>query len=163
MYDYRKMTGQQRAEIVEYRRRQHRPWHSPPHWDIGRGKRFLISAACYKRAPVIGKHPQRTTQCEENMLSVCREFCEKVFAWCVLPNHYHVLVETEHLEELCSALGEFHGRSSYCWNDEDDLRGRQVWYRCFDRAIRSDRHLWATVNYEHHNPVFHGYAEKWQD
>lgn len=38
-----------------------------------------------------------------------------------------------------------------------------MWYRCFDRAIRSERHFWASVNYIHHNPVHHGYVEKWQD
>ncbi len=27
----------------------------------------------------------------------------------------------------------------------------------------SDRHYWATLNYVHHNPVRHGYAEHWTD
>jgi len=29
--------------------------------------------------------------------------------------------------------------------------------------MRSGDHFWATVNYVHHNPVRHGYVEKWQD
>jgi putative transposase len=29
--------------------------------------------------------------------------------------------------------------------------------------MRSNRHFWASVNYIHHNPVHHGYVEKWQD
>ncbi len=32
-----------------------------------------------------------------------------------------------------------------------------------DRAMRSDRHKWATLNYVHHNPVKHDYVEKWTD
>jgi len=32
MYDYRETTPGERREIVEHRRRQQRPWHSPPHW-----------------------------------------------------------------------------------------------------------------------------------
>jgi len=29
--------------------------------------------------------------------------------------------------------------------------------------MRSDRHYWATLNYVHHNPVRHGYVERWTD
>ena len=56
-----------------------------------------------------------------------------------------------------------HGRLSHQWNGEDESRGRQVWHNCFERGMRSERHYWATLNYVHHNPVHHGYVEKWQD
>jgi putative transposase len=29
--------------------------------------------------------------------------------------------------------------------------------------MRSDSHHWATLNYIHHNPVHHGYVQRWQD
>ncbi|MGN6368813.1 MAG: hypothetical protein ACTHN5_11175 [Phycisphaerae bacterium] len=29
--------------------------------------------------------------------------------------------------------------------------------------MRSENHFWATMNYIHHNPVRHGYVERWQD
>lgn len=29
--------------------------------------------------------------------------------------------------------------------------------------MRSDGHLWATVNYIHHNPVKHGYVTRWDE
>ena len=29
--------------------------------------------------------------------------------------------------------------------------------------MRSDRHYWATINYVHHNPVRHGYVDRWTD
>jgi len=32
-----------------------------------------------------------------------------------------------------------------------------------DRVMRSERHYWATLNYIHHNPVHHGYVERWPD
>jgi hypothetical protein len=34
MYDYRKMTPEQRLEAVEYRRLHEHPLHSPPHLDF---------------------------------------------------------------------------------------------------------------------------------
>ncbi|MEK6299904.1 MAG: transposase [Acidobacteriota bacterium] len=163
MYDYRKMTLAQRAEIVERRRRRHQPLHSPPHWDLGISNIYFVSAACFDHARIIGKDPARMSQCEEHVLLACREAGTTIHAWCVLPNHYHLLVQSDDLKLFTKVLGQSHGRSSHAWNLEDATHGRKVWHRCFDRAIRSDRHFWATVNYIHHNPVHHGYVDKWQD
>jgi putative transposase len=33
--------------------------------------------------------------------------------------------------------------------------GRKIWYRYCDRAIRSQRHYYTTLNYIHYNPVKH--------
>ena len=103
------------------------------------------------------------TECESGVLAVCFEFSLATHAWCVLPNHYHVLVTTERISELRRGLGQFHGRASHGWNGEDSSRGRKVWYNCFERPMKSARHFWATLNYIHHNPVHHGYVEAWQD
>jgi putative transposase len=123
----------------------------------------MMSATCYEHEPIIGTTPGRMTECEHELLVLCSELCTRVHAWCLLPNHYHLLVTTESIKELSAELGRFHGRSSYRWNLDDHQRGRHVWYRCFDRVIRNERHFWVTVNYIHNNPVHHGYVEKWQD
>ncbi len=163
MYDYRRMTDNEREGVMQYRRLRNLPLHSPPHWAMGFTQQYLITAACFEHAPVIRKNPERLTECEEQMLASCLQYTANIYAWCVLPNHYHVLVSSQRIKSLCRELGRFHGRSSFDWNAEDDQRGRKVWFRCFDREIRSERHFWATVNYIHHNPVHHGYVEKWQD
>lgn len=163
MYDYRRMTPDERQKIVAGRRHQHRPWHSPPHWEFEGQRQFIISAACYDHAPVIGKSPARMTACEATLLELCAQYATALYAWCLLPNHYHLLLRTDRLKELRHEIGAFHGRSSFHWNGEDERRGRKVWHNCFDREIKSHRHFWASVNYIHHNPVHHGYVEKWQD
>jgi putative transposase len=103
------------------------------------------------------------TLCEEEVLKACREFSSEIYARCVLPNHYHVLLKTEQIKSLRAELGQFHGRSSFTWNGEDGQRGRKVWHNCFERPMKSARHFWATMNYVHHNPVHHGCVEQWQD
>lgn len=162
MYDYRKMTPKQRREAVEYRRLQKRPWHSPPHLEFIGERNFIVSASCYEHRQIIGVSAERMTEFETALMGVSKEF-GVLYAWCVLPNHYHFLVKTDQLKELRKELGKLHGRSSFKWNGEDDQRGRQVWHNCFDRDVRSHRHFWATMNYIHHNPVHHGYVERWQD
>jgi putative transposase len=87
----------------------------------------------------------------------------KLHAWCVLPNHYHLYLYTSNLTEVLAALGKLHGRTSFTWNGEENTRSRQVWHSATDRMIRTEAHGWATLNYIHHNPVRHGYTEKWQD
>jgi len=86
-----------------------------------------------------------------------------VFAWCVLPNHFHLLIETDDLPHLKKEIGKLHGKTSYEWNQEKNQVGRTVWYRCADRKIRNERHYWATINYIHNNPVHHGYVPNWTD
>jgi putative transposase len=86
-----------------------------------------------------------------------------VFAWCVLPNHYHLLVETSDLKRVKKKVGQLHGRTAREWNLAEKMVGRTVWHNCADRAIRSERHYWATVNYIHNNPVHHGYVRRWME
>ncbi|WP_425496125.1 transposase [Oceanipulchritudo coccoides] len=84
----------------------------------------------------------------------------QIHAYCLLPNHYHLLVEGDRVERLRKSIGLLHGRSSYYWNGEDNTRGRKVWYRTFDRLIHTQRHFYTTLNYLHYNPVKDGYCTK---
>jgi putative transposase len=73
------------------------------------------------------------------------------------------LVEAPDITKLLAAIGRFHGRTSFDWNGDEQTRGRKVFYRCTERFMRSDRHFCATINYVHHNPVHHGYVQRWTD
>ena len=98
-----------------------------------------------------------------DLLAVFAARASQTFAWCVLPNHYHALVEAPDVKELLHELGLLHGRTSHAWNGEETTRGRKVFFRAVERAIRSDRHYWASLNYVHHNPVHHRYVERWTE
>jgi len=102
MYDYRKMTPAQRREIVELRRNQGRPWHSPPHWEFEGNRQFIISAACFEHVPVIGRVPTRMTECETSLVDLCEKYASVLYAWCVLPNHYHILIRTDRIKSVAS-------------------------------------------------------------
>ena len=166
MYDWRKMTPEQREEALTKRLIRHYPWHSPPHQEKNFNN-YLISAACFEHKPHIGKSAQRMADFESQLLAVFDKHTSKIHAWCVLPNHYHVLAEITSeitsLDDLTDEIGEMHGRISYEWNQEDQLTGRQVWHRCSDRGMRSQRHFLSSLNYVHNNPVRHGYVTHWQD
>ncbi len=163
MYNWRKMSSKGRDEIVALRKSRKLPWHSPPHLKYEGKLSFIVTATCYEHKPVIGKSFERMLECEKEVLQTCHDYDATVFAWCVLPDHYHLLLNTDQIENLRGGLGLFHGRSSYGWNQEENLQGRKIWFRCFERPMKSERHFWTTMNYIHHNPVKHGYVEHWQD
>ena len=87
----------------------------------------------------------------------------QTFAWCVLPNHYHALLEAPDVKALLRELGLLHGRTAHAWNGEEQARGRKVFFRAVERAMQSDRYYRAMLNYVHHNPVRRGYVARWID
>ena len=163
MYQWRSLSEAERAEVLAARQRAGQPWHSPPHWVHDGPARFHLTAACYEHTAHIGRTPERMDAFSDALLTVCAPPLAQVTAWCVLPNHYHLLLDTSDLRALTAALGRLHGRTSRTWNLEECTTGRFVFSRAADRQIRSDAHVWATLNYVHHNPVHHGYVARWTD
>jgi hypothetical protein len=74
MYYYRTLTPEQQNEVVEYRRQQRRPWHSPPQWNFEGERQFFISGACYEHAHIIGANHERMTECENDLLETCGNY-----------------------------------------------------------------------------------------
>ncbi|MEJ0059503.1 MAG: transposase [Terricaulis sp.] len=89
----------------------------------------------------------------------------RVLAWCVMPNHVHVVIEQFSDWPLARVV---HGWKSFTANGVNRLLGRTgpVWVReYFDRFMRSDDHLANTIAYVHANPVAAGLvasAERWR-
>ncbi len=77
----------------------------------------------------------------------------RLIAWCVMPNHVHVLIETRAGHPLAEVI---HSWKSFTAKEINKALGRsgEIWQReYFDRYIRDDRHLQAAVNYIEENPV----------
>jgi putative transposase len=162
MYQWRKLSQQQRTELLRFRQRNSRPWHSPAHF-VGSNSRYLLTASCYEHQPFVGFTADRMSAFVNDLLRTLESHCDLISGWSLLPNHYHALVHTGQLRVLLSDIGRLHGRTSRAWNLEEGQAGRKVWCSCAETAMKSDRHYWATLNYVHHNPVHHGYVERWQD
>lgn len=163
MYYWRKLDAQKRSEVLAYRKLHRLPWHGPPHFEYEGEQVFIITASCYEHQPIIGVSDVRMLECESSLIGVCSRSNAHLHAWCVLPNHYHLLLQTERINDVLKDLGKFHGSSSFRWNGEDEMRGRKVWFRSPERSMRSSRHYFVSLNYIHNNPVKHGYVERWRD
>ncbi len=164
MYEWRKMNEDERQRELVFRTDSLRPPHSPPHSEAEGWNRFHLSAANYEHAMIIGESQKRMQEFSHELCAVlAEESGVTLFAWSVLPNHWHALIGCVELGMVLKRVGRLHGSSSYKWNGEDGSRGRKCWHCCADRWIRSDRHFYVVRNYIHNNPVKHGYVKKWED
>lgn len=161
MYVWRKLSLQHREEILEDRLRNGHPKHSLFHVASETTTYYLISAACYEHKPIIGASPSRMSGFELDLVELLSQQCRQIFAWTILPNHYHGLVDVCDVKRLLKALGMLHGRNSFYWNGQDGQRGRQVWCNAAETAMKSEGHFYASINYVLHNAVHHGYVKKW--
>jgi putative transposase len=157
------MTPEQRSAVLEDRLRHGRPRHSIPHVESDITTYYMVTAACFEHKPIIGHSPDRMRTFESDLVGLLNDNCRQVFAWTVLPNHYHVLIDTPAIRALLHALGQLHGRNSFYWNGEEGKRGRQVWCNAAETVMKSEGHYYASLNYVLHNAVHHGYAEKWTE
>ncbi len=154
MYEYWKLSPEEREKLVQERLKKGFPPHSPPHLIRDRNY-YLLTATCYQHTPFM-KSAERRRELLDALFEAFIEAGIEIRAWVVLLNHYHLLVYLEDFEVLGDLFRTVHGRSAFNWNREDGVSGRKVWYRFADRAIRSERHYFTTLNYIHYNPVKHG-------
>ncbi len=161
-YEYRKLTQEEKHEIVALRKQFGYPLHSPPHPFRESGS-YLITAANYGHAPVMSS-PERRTEFEGLLLSSFLNISTELVGWVVLPNHYHILVNIESLNLVSDTIKHIHGITSREWNDQDGLSGkRKVWYHYMDRMIRNELHLNQSLAYIHLNPLKHKLVENLYD
>ena len=92
MYDWRCMTPVERQRALETRLQKLHPWHSPPHQFDAKRKRFLLSATCFNHEPIIAYTAERLDQFSHTLCNSASTHASRIFAWCVLPNHYHLLL-----------------------------------------------------------------------
>ncbi len=102
MYQWRQMTPAERAAALQSRQCRRVPWHGPPHYEDESGL-YLLTAACYEHRPWIGVAPPRIAAFEAEWLETLAQHCHHVFAWVVLPNHYHALLQARDLDGLLKA------------------------------------------------------------
>ena len=113
------------------------------------------------------RHPQVAAVMQETLLSFDPERY-RLIAWCIMPNHVHVLIEPYvPLAKLVQTWKSYTGRWAMARNPELGLgiSGDAFWMREYwDRYIRDEAHLRRVVAYIHENPVKAGLcaaAEDW--
>ena len=89
--------------------------------------------------------------------------CE-LYAYCLLPNHYHLLLRIKHdTTAMCFSKGMSDAANSFCkWYNKKYERKGSLFIKPFKRKLIEDDHQLAwTTWYIHRNPTHHGYTNDW--
>ena len=89
----------------------------------------------------------------------CREADVAVWAYCLMPNHVHLILVPSDEGGLRRALGEAHRRYAVRINQRENWRG-YLWQGRFASAPMDEAHLLACARYVELNPVRAGLAER---
>jgi putative transposase len=92
----------------------------------------------------------------EAYLELLRQWCAErsveVWAYCLMPNHVHLIVLPESEDGLRRAIGEAHRRYTRRVNFREDWRGH-LWQGRFASFPMDEKHLMAAARYIERNPV----------
>jgi putative transposase len=83
----------------------------------------------------------------------------RLLAWCIMPNHVHVVIEILDRPSLSEIVGSW---KSFTAKQANAKLGRSgsFWHAdYFDRYMRNEDHLTRTIEYVEYNPVKAGLVE----
>ncbi len=98
----------------------------------------------------------------ELMSEWCKKYGVETWAYCLMPNHVHLIVVPETKESLNLAIGEAHRRYTRRINFREGWRGH-LWQGRFSSFIMDETYLLACVRYVELNPVRAGIVTKPSD
>ena len=93
----------------------------------------------------------------------CSNFEVSVWAYCLMPNHVHLIMTPSNSGSLAQAVGEAHRRYTWALNRRKGWRG-YLWQGRFASFPMDESHLFAATRYILLNPVRAGLvcrAEEW--
>ena len=109
-----------------------------------------------------GNRRQQTFFCNDDYIAYCdlmAEWCDKcgvaIWAWCLMPNHVHLIAVPKSEEGLARAIGEAHRRYTCRINFREKWRGH-LWQERFASFPMDEHYLLATARYVEMNPVAAG-------
>jgi putative transposase len=94
----------------------------------------------------------------------CRSADVRVLAWCLMPNHVHLVLVPGTVESLTAALSYVHQRYTWIVNRRNGCTGH-LWQSRFASSPMDDAHTLAAVRYVELNPVRAGLVtspEQWR-
>jgi len=106
-----------------------------------------------------GNRRQQVFFCEEDyatykelLIEGCRSARVEVLAWCLMPNHVHLILVPKDEDGLRAALGESHRRYTRHVNSREGWRG-YLWQGRFASVPMDETHLMSCLRYVELNPV----------
>jgi putative transposase len=91
-----------------------------------------------------------------------KRFKTNILAYCLMPNHVHIIAVPEQKESLAQAIGETHRKYTRIINERHNWRG-YLWQGRFSSYVLDEPYLLAAARYILLNPVKAGIVKCPQD
>ena len=92
----------------------------------------------------------------------CGEFDVRIWAYCLMPNHVHLILVPSTAEGFTRAVAEVHRRYTRMINLREGWRGC-LWQGRFASFVMSEQHLMGATRYVERNPVKADLVERAED
>jgi len=106
-----------------------------------------------------GNRRQDTFFCDDDyryylqlMAAWCSKYRVKIWAYCLMPNHVHLIAVPESEDGLRRAIGEAHRRYTRQINFREKWKGH-LWQGRFSSFLMDEKHLLTATRYVELNPV----------
>ena len=86
----------------------------------------------------------------------------KIWAWCLMTNHVHLIAVPGRQNSLSRAFQRIHGEYAEYFNARYSKVGH-LWQGRFSAPVLDERHLWNAVRYVERNPVRAGMVIRAED
>jgi putative transposase len=127
--------------------------HSPAH-HFTFGDTFFITGATLHKQPLYGT-AVALDELQEILFTKAEEHVCTLQAWCLLINHYHLVVRGDG-PSVHTLIKRFHTEASDALNVRDGSRGRKVWFQFWDKTLTFEASWLVRLRYTHENAVHHG-------
>ena len=98
----------------------------------------------------------------ETLLDGQRQHLYNLIAWCIMPNHVHILILPH--EDARRIMQFIKGRSAHEANSILGRAGQPFWqHESYDHWVRNERELIRIANYIEYNPVAAGLVQNPED
>jgi len=111
-----------------------------------------------KNAPVFAADGDREVYLAMLRKSAARRGM-RIWAYCLMTNHVHLVVVPEREDSLSLALHDAHSAYANWFNKKAGIPGN-LWRNRFYSCVMDEPHLWAAVRYVERNPVAAGMVDR---
>ena len=113
--------------------------------------RYFLTTCTYRRTPYFSD-PRHASGLSTRISPIFREYSFDVLAYCVMPDHVHILLEGLSEEaDFRKAVRVWKLRTGHAWRLSNEVPLWQIGY--WERVLREDDDTRAVVRYVLQNPV----------
>ncbi len=98
----------------------------------------------------------------ELLIAWCRRYETRIWSYCLMPNHVHLILVPKTADGLCRSVGETHRRYTRHVNFREKWRGH-LWQGRFASYGMDEPYLMAAARYVERNPVKAGLVSRAED